>query len=86
MRQDGVGKILDSSAPAASAPGRCVSHATGAAGVLALHWFVNDAYVGHSAPGQALYWRPPTAGSYTVRVVDEHGRSDQRALGVSLVQ
>lgn len=60
--------------------------ATTDADVHALYWFVNDAYVGHSAPGQALYWQPPTAGSYTVRVVDEHGRSDQRPLGVSLVE
>ena len=85
MRQDDLGKILDSSAPAASAPGRCVSHATDA-DVHVLYWFVNDAYIGRSAPGQALYWQPPTAGSYTVRVVDEHGRSDQRPLGVSLVE
>ena len=60
--------------------------ATTDADVHALYWFVNDAYVGRSAPGQALYWQPPTAGSYTVRVVDEHGRSDQRPLGVSLVE
>lgn len=60
--------------------------ATTDADVHALYWLVNDAYVGRSAPGQALYWQPPTAGSYTVRVVDEHGRSDQRPLGVSLVE
>ncbi len=85
MRQDDLGKTLDSSAPAACAPCRCGRHAAGA-DVHALNWFVNDAYIGRSAPGQLLYWQSPTAGSYAVRVVDEHGRSDQRPLGVSLVE
>ncbi|HHT8903386.1 TPA: transpeptidase-transglycosylase [Burkholderia cenocepacia] len=52
----------------------------------ALYGFVNDAYVGRSAPGDALFWQPRTAGSYTVRVVDDHGRSDQRPPGVGLEQ
>ncbi|MDR2012423.1 MAG: penicillin-binding protein 1C, partial [Rhodanobacter sp.] len=51
-----------------------------------LYWFVNDAYVGHSAPGATLFWQPATAGDYTVRVIDDHGRSDQRPLAVGLVQ
>jgi penicillin-binding protein 1C len=51
-----------------------------------LYWFVNDAYVGRSAPGDSLFWQPQTAGSYNVRVVDDHGRTDQRPLGVSLVE
>ncbi len=64
---------------------RIAFSATTDADVHALYWFVNDAYVGHSAPGASLYWQPPTAGNYTVRVVDDHGRSDQRPLGVSLL-
>ncbi|SOT44568.1 hypothetical protein F01_480277 [Burkholderia cenocepacia] len=36
--------------------------------------------------GDALFWQPRTAGSYTVRVVDDHGRSDQRPPGVGLKQ
>ena len=64
---------------------RIAFSATTDADVHALYWFVNDAYVGHSAPGASLYWQPPTAGSYTVRVVDDHGRSDQRPLGISLL-
>ena len=60
--------------------------ATTDADVHALYWFVNDAYIGRSVPGESLLWQPQTAGSYNVRVVDDHGRSDQRPLGVSLVQ
>jgi penicillin-binding protein 1C len=60
--------------------------ATTDADVHALYWFVNDAYIGRSAPGESLLWQPQTAGSYDVRVVDDHGRSDQRPLGVSLVE
>ena len=51
-----------------------------------LYWFVDDAYVGSSKPGESLFWQPPAAGQYNVRVVDDHGRSDQRPLGVSLVE
>lgn len=60
--------------------------ATDDADVRALYWFVDDAYIGRSAPNQALGWRPPQAGDYTVRVVDDHGRSDSRALKVGLVE
>lgn len=65
---------------------RIAFNATADASVHALYWFVNDAFVGHSAPGEALFWQPATAGNYTVRVVDDHGRSDQRPLAVALVQ
>ncbi len=60
--------------------------ATTDADAHALYWFVNDAYIGRSAPGESLFWQPQTAGSYSVRVVDDHGRSDQRPLAVSLVE
>ncbi|MEO9214313.1 MAG: penicillin-binding protein 1C [Rhodanobacter sp.] len=60
--------------------------ATTDADTHALYWFVNDAYVGRSAPGESLFWQPQTSGNYSVRVVDDHGRSDQRPLGVSLVE
>jgi len=52
----------------------------------ALYWFVNDAYVGRSDPGLALYWQPRTAGSYSVRAIDDHGRADQRSLQVDLIE
>jgi penicillin-binding protein 1C len=55
------------------------------ASVRAMYWFVNDAYIGRSAPGEPLFWQPAAAGNYEVRVVDDRGRSDVRPLGVTLV-
>ena len=55
------------------------------ASVREMYWFVNDAYVGRSAPGEPLFWQPAAAGNYEVRVVDDRGRSDARPLGVSVV-
>ncbi|SIO48271.1 penicillin-binding protein 1C [Paraburkholderia phenazinium] len=64
---------------------RIAFNATTDADAHALYWFVNDAYVGRSDPGTALYWQPRTAGSYSVRAIDDHGRIDQRTLEVGLV-
>ena len=52
----------------------------------ALYWFVDDAYVGGTRPGETIYWKPPAAGDYRVRTVDDHGRSDKRQLDVKLEQ
>ncbi|WP_090452542.1 penicillin-binding protein 1C [Dyella sp. OK004] len=60
--------------------------ANGDAATRTLYWFVNDAFVGRSAPSESLFWQPQTAGNYEVRVVDDRGMSDQRSLGVSLVE
>jgi penicillin-binding protein 1C len=60
--------------------------ATSDASVHALYWFVDDAYVGRSAPNELLYWQPRAVGQYNVRVVDDHGRADQRLLDVTLVE
>ena len=60
--------------------------ATADADARALYWFVDDAYVGQGTPGNSLFWQPRNAGSYRVRVVDDHGRSDERTLAVTLVQ
>jgi len=60
--------------------------ATSDADAHALYWFVNDAYIGTSGPGRSLFWQPQTAGHYDLRVVDDHGRADQRPLEVSLVE
>lgn len=56
------------------------------ADVRTLYWFVDDAFVGRSTPSQSLAWQPARAGTVTVRVVDDHGRSDARKLAISLVQ
>lgn len=60
--------------------------ATADADTHALYWFVDDAYAGQGTPGNSLFWQPRNAGSYRVRVVDDHGRSDERTLAVTLVQ
>jgi penicillin-binding protein 1C len=65
---------------------RIAFNATTDADTHALYWFVDDAYIGRSAPGESLFWQPQSAGHYNVRVVDDHGRSDQRPLGISLVE
>ena len=65
---------------------RIAFNATADADARTLYWFVDDAYVGRSAPGEALFWQPPAAGSYRVRAVDDHGRSDERPLDVTLIE
>jgi len=63
---------------------RIAFSATIDAGAHALYWFVDDAYLGRTAPGVPLYWQPPSAGDYRVRAVDDRGLSDERALSVRL--
>ncbi len=64
---------------------RIAFSATADASAHALYWFANDAFVGKTAAGETLFWQPSVAGEYNVRVVDDHGRSDQRRLQVQLV-
>lgn len=47
-------------------------------------WFVDDAFVGQSAPGGTLFWRA-RPGRFTVRAVDAAGRSVTQPLAVELV-
>ncbi|MGQ0697248.1 MAG: penicillin-binding protein 1C [Panacagrimonas sp.] len=54
--------------------------------VRTLYWFVNDAFVGQTAPGVALAWLPQRPGRFSVSVLDERGRSDRRELSVELVR
>jgi len=60
--------------------------ATADAGTRQLYWFVDEAFVGTAEPGVPLYWHPPSAGAFRVRAVDDHDRSDSRALNVILEQ
>jgi penicillin-binding protein 1C len=60
-------------------------NATADASARTLYWFVDNAYIGSSAPGNTLFWQPAAAGTYTVRVADDQGRADQRPLAVGLV-
>lgn len=51
-----------------------------------LLWFVDNALVGSSKPGEALDWNPPQAGKYLLRVVDSQGRSDTREIQFELAE
>jgi penicillin-binding protein 1C len=51
-------------------------------GVKTLFWFVDDAMVGKSKPGETLLWQPASPRDYLVRVVDDSGRADSRELSV----
>jgi penicillin-binding protein 1C len=60
--------------------------ATADADARALYWFVDNSYVGSTAPGIPLTWQPKEARLYRVRIVDDRGRSDERPLDVRAVE
>ena len=47
-------------------------------------WFVDDTFVGKAKPREPLFWNAKP-GRYSVRVVDDQGRSDTRPLNVEIV-
>lgn len=49
-------------------------------------WFADQAFVGRSPRGATLFWKPASAGRYTVRAVDDLGRSDARAVAVEVLR
>lgn len=53
--------------------------------VSKLHWFVGKEYVGQTDPQRSAQWRA-RPGKYTVRVVDDLGRTDSRIVEVRVVQ
>ena len=56
-----------------------------AADVQRLFWFDGNALIGSRTPAQGpLSWRPATAGTRIVRVVDDHGRSADRDVTVTI--
>ena len=55
------------------------------ADVKTLYWFIGTEYAGAAEPGQAVIWKP-RAGVFTVRAVDDAGRSSSRKLVVETVQ
>jgi penicillin-binding protein 1C len=70
---------------AGAAPQSIVLAAAADADARELHWFANEAYVGVTSPGVPFAWQPEP-GAYTLRVVDDHGRSDARVVRVELIQ
>lgn len=53
--------------------------------VRRLHWFIDNTYVGSSAPSTTFAWKPKRSGTYLVRAIDDRGRVDTRELRVELV-
>ncbi len=53
--------------------------------VHTLFWFVNDAFIGTSNPGGNLEWTPDAPGIYSLRVVDDYGRSASRELQLEFI-
>ncbi|CDZ79214.1 Penicillin-binding protein F [Legionella massiliensis] len=51
------------------------------ADVAAVYWFINETYLAKTAPDEPFLWQA-RAGKFTVRVVDDHGRSDARDVRV----
>jgi penicillin-binding protein 1C len=54
------------------------------ADVRETYWFIDESYVGKTKPGEELFWMA-RSGEHSVRVVDDQGRSDNRALVVEVV-
>src|SRR5690242_13957589 len=59
--------------------------ATASGGVHAVYWFVGSSFIGTSAPGATVGWRPDVAGSFVVRAVDDQGQADSRMVEVAIV-
>ena len=55
-----------------------VLQATVDADVRKLFWFADDALIGSAGAGAKLEWRPRSVGRYRLRVVDDHGRAEER--------
>lgn len=51
----------------------------------AIFWFVDDAFVGRTAPRETLFWRA-APGRYEIRAVDDLGRISVRELEVGIAQ
>jgi penicillin-binding protein 1C len=65
---------------------RVAFNATVDASTRELYWFVDEDFVGSVKPGEPLFWQPAAAGEYTLRAVDDRGRTDSRRLRVDVVQ
>lgn len=61
---------------------RIAFKANAAGDVAELFWFVNNQFAGKTAAGKTLYWQPSHSGEFTVRVLDQFGRSDARRLRI----
>ena len=53
------------------------------AGAKELFWFADNQFIGKSAPASAIEWKP-SPGAYTLRAVDDAGRSDSVKVRVAV--
>ncbi len=60
-------------------------NASADADVKKLYWFIDNDFLGAVTPNQYLPWHEQ-AGNYMVRVIDDHGRSDEQQLIVENTQ
>lgn len=49
-------------------------------------WFADQTFIGSAKAGASLAWKPPFAGNFTLRAVDDLGRSDSRELQVAVLR
>lgn len=61
-----------------------VLQATVDADVRKLFWFADDALIASTDAGEKIEWRPRTVGRYRIRVVDDHGRAEERWVEVAV--
>jgi penicillin-binding protein 1C len=47
-------------------------------------WFADQTFLGKAARGETLFWKPTAGGRFTVRAVDDLGRSDVRQMVAEL--
>jgi penicillin-binding protein 1C len=47
-------------------------------------WFADRSFIGKAGRGETLFWKPPGGGHFTVRAVDDLGRSDARQVTTDL--
>jgi penicillin-binding protein 1C len=50
----------------------------------ALFWFADQTFLGKTSRGGTLFWKPTSGGRFTVRAVDDLGRSDARQMVAEL--
>ena len=68
-----------------SAPGSTLALQAVTGGDAAqLFWFADRVFIGKAARGETLFWKPPGAGRYTLRAVDDLGRADARQVATEL--
>jgi penicillin-binding protein 1C len=68
-----------------SKPSPLMLRAEAGAGARKLYWWLDSTLIGATRPGETLFWQAPTPGTFTLRVVDESGRADERQLRIEFL-